>query len=47
MTTHSSIFALENPWTEEPGKLQCIESQKVRYGLAELHIDMLIILVTE
>ena len=47
MTTHSRIFALENPWTEEPGNLQSIGSQKVRYGLAELHIAMLIILVTE
>ena len=22
MATHSSIFALETPWTEEPGMLQ-------------------------
>ena len=29
MATHSSIFAWEIPRTEEPGGLQCIESQRV------------------
>ena len=24
MATHSNIFALEIPWTEEPGRLQSI-----------------------
>ena len=35
MATHSSIFAWEIPWTEEPGKLhsQC-GSQKVGHDLA-------------
>ena len=28
MATHSSILAWEVPWTEEPGKLQFIGSQK-------------------
>ena len=28
MATHSSIFAWEIPWTEEPGGLQSMESQK-------------------
>ena len=28
MATHSSIFAWETPWTEKPGRLQSIESQK-------------------
>ena len=28
MATHSSILAWEIPWTEEPGRLQCMESQK-------------------
>ena len=28
MATHSSILALEIPWTEEPGGLQSIGSQK-------------------
>ena len=29
MATHSSILAWEIPWTEEPGGLQSMESQKV------------------
>ena len=28
MVSHSSILALETPWTEEPGRLQCMGSQK-------------------
>ena len=28
MATHSSIFAWEIPWKEEPGGLQSMESQK-------------------
>ena len=28
MTTHSSILAWEIPWTEEPGGLQSMGSQK-------------------
>ena len=28
---HSSILAWEIPWTEEPGGLQSIESQRVRH----------------
>ena len=28
MTTHSSILAWEIPWTEEPGGLQSLGSQK-------------------
>ena len=30
MATHSSIFAWIIPWTEEPGKLQSMGSQRVR-----------------
>ena len=30
MATHSSIFAWRIPWTEEPGGLQSIGSQRVR-----------------
>ena len=33
MATHSSILALEIPWTEEPGGLQSMGSQGVRYNL--------------
>ena len=29
MTTHSSIFAWRIPWTEEPGGLQSMGSQRV------------------
>ena len=32
--THSSILAWETPWTEEPGGLQSMGSQKVRHYLA-------------
>ena len=31
MTTHSSILAWRTPWTEEPGGLQCLLSQRVRH----------------
>ena len=29
MATHSSILAWRIPWTEEPGGLQSIESQRI------------------
>ena len=29
MATHSSILAWQIPWTEEPGGLQCMGSQRV------------------
>ena len=31
MATFSSILAGESPWTEEPGRLQSMESQRVGY----------------
>ena len=31
MATHSSILAWGIPWTEEPGRLQSVESQRVRH----------------
>ena len=31
MTTHSSILAWRIPWTEEPGGLQSMGSQRVRH----------------
>ena len=31
MTTHSSILAWRIPWTEEPGGLQYMGSQRVRH----------------
>ena len=32
MTTHSSILAWKIPWTEEPGRLQFMGSQRVRHN---------------
>ena len=34
MATHSSIFAWEIPWTEEPGGLQSMGAQRVGHNLA-------------
>ena len=34
MATHSSIFAWEIPWTEEPGRLLFMGLQRVRHDLA-------------
>ena len=34
MATHSSILAWEIPWTEEPGGLQFMESQKTQTQLS-------------
>ena len=31
MATHFSILTWRIPWTEEPGKLQSMESQRVRH----------------
>ena len=31
MVTHSSILAQRIPWTEEPGKLPSMESQRIRW----------------
>ena len=33
MATHSSILAWKIPWTEEPGGLQSMGSQRVRHSL--------------
>ena len=32
MATHSSILAWRIPWTEEPGRLQSMGSQRVRHS---------------
>ena len=37
METHSSILAWTIPWTEEPGKLQSMGSQRVRYDWTTKH----------
>ena len=35
MATYSSILAREIPWTEEPGWLQSMESEKNQVGLSK------------
>ena len=37
MATHCSVLAWRIPWTEEPGGLQSMESQRVRYTWATEH----------
>jgi len=32
MVTHSSILAWKIPWTEKPGRLQAMGSQRVGHG---------------
>ena len=32
MATHSSILVWKIPWTEEPGRLQSMGSQRVRHN---------------
>ena len=38
MATHSSILTWRMPWTEEPGGLQSMGSQRVRHGWVTKHI---------
>ena len=35
MATHSSILFWKIPWTEEPGRLQTMGSERVRHGLSD------------
>ena len=35
MATHSSILARRTPWTEEPGRLQSMGSQKLDAEVTE------------
>ena len=37
--TYSSVLACETPWTEEPGRLQSVGSQKIEHNWAAEHID--------
>ena len=39
MATHSSILAWKTPWTEEPGRLQSIGSQRVGHD-RETSLDL-------
>ena len=36
VATHSSVLAWRIPWTEEPGGLQSMGSQRVRHGWSDL-----------
>ena len=36
MATHSSILVWRNLWTEEPGRLQSIASQRIRHYWSNL-----------
>ena len=36
MVTHSSILAWRIPWTEEPGELQSMGSQRIRHNWSDL-----------
>ena len=40
MTTHSSILAWRIPWTEEPGRLQSMRSQRVRHDSTDVHMKL-------
>jgi len=42
MATHSSILACRIPWIEEPGRLQSMGSQRVRYDerLSQTYIEI-------
>ena len=40
MATHSSILAWKIPWTEEPGGLQPMESQRVGHDRVTSHTYM-------
>ena len=37
MATHSSILAWKIPWTEEPGRLQSMGSERVRHNGVTKH----------
>ena len=41
MATHSSVLPWRIPWTEEPGRLQFMRSQRVRHNGATKHAHIL------
>ena len=43
MASHSSILAWEIPWTEEPGGLQSMGSQKSQIQLSDFHFGCTIL----
>ena len=46
MATHSNILAWKISWTEEPGRLQSMWSQRVRHDLACMQTMKYITLIT-
>ena len=47
LSTHPSILAWRIPWTEESGRLQSMESQRVRHDLVtNRHVYTLLIKIT-
>ena len=44
MVTHARILAWRIPWTEEPGGLQFMGSQRVRDTEATQHVLLLLLL---
>ena len=36
MATYSSVHAWRNPWTEEPGRLRSIGSQRITYDRIDI-----------
>ena len=45
MATHSNIFALKIPWTEEPGRIQSMVLQRVGHNLVTEHACILMLKV--
>ena len=43
MATHSSILAWENSWTEEPGGLQSVGSQRVGHDITQATVPFKIV----
>ena len=43
IATHSSVLAWKIPWTEEPGRLQSMGSQRVGHDSTHTHISTQII----
>ena len=46
MATHSSIVGWEIPWTEEPGRLQSMGSQRMRKDYTQTHVLITALLLT-
>ena len=48
MATHSSTLAWKIPWTEEPGRLQSMRSQRVGHTrVTSLHMIYVVIIYTD